>query len=112
MAAPVADICLATGNPWPPADTLMVWALQHVNARTLFLKAEVSHLRDHILDFWDMGALRTLWAYFHDDVPSLEQFMLHYYLEWHTGGGLWSCVNPSACLVWHVRSFWDNQLFH
>ena len=110
MAAPLANICWATGDPWPPHDTLMVWALQRVGS-SAFLKAEVSHLRNHILEFWDAGALRTLWAYFHAEETGLEQFLLDYYLEWHTGAGLFSCVNPSACLVWHVRSFWYNQLF-
>ena len=113
MAVVLFDhICRATGNPWPVRDVLMVWALEHVNARRLFLKAEASHLRDHILEFWDEGALRTLWAYFFDDIPSLEQFLLHYFLEWHAGGGNWTCNNPSAALVWQVRSFHWGQLFH
>ena len=115
MVSHGADICWATGNPWPLRDVLMAWALEHVNDRTLFRLGEAIHLRDHILKFWDIGALRTLWAYFHTDIPELEQFLLHYHLDWHKGGGKWCCINPSACLVWQVRSFWRRhpvQIWH
>jgi hypothetical protein len=33
-------------------------------------------------------------------------------LQWHIGEGIWSCVNPSACLVWQVRDFCNEHLVH
>jgi hypothetical protein len=102
MVSHGVDICWATDNPWPDEDVLMDWALDHVNEHA-------THLKDHILRFWDIGALRTLWAYFFNDGPILEQFLLQYYLDWRTEGGEWCCINPSACLVWQVRSFWRHQ---
>ena len=107
MVSHGSDICWATGDPWPDEDVLMEWALEHVNDR-FFPLVDAMHLKDHILRFWDIGALRTLWAYFFNDGPILEQFLLQY-LDWHTEGGEWCCINPSACLVWQVRSFWRHQ---
>jgi hypothetical protein len=61
-------------------------------------------MRLHIHRSFDDGALRTLWAYFYDNIDLLEHCLLHYYLDWFENDA-WTCRNPSAALVWSVRNF-------
>ena len=71
--------------------------------------------QQHLLQTWDTGAIRTVYAYFHINPPSVvEKFLWKYFYRYcrvvEEGSAVryvWSDRNPSACAVALCREcFW------
>lgn len=65
-----------------------------------------------ILQHWDLGALRTWWAYYNFNLEYAELCLLHYFILWYNDHThMWTCKHPSAAAVHTVRDFWFNSEF-
>jgi hypothetical protein len=77
---------------------------QALNRRYIFHGWEAQALKTFIWCKWDHGALRTYWAYFHDDIEQGEACLFRYFCAYYDqNNGSWICFNPSSAAVYTIR---------